>query len=133
MATTTPRTPEETQAISRLRALGQGVRVYCLERDQMYCVPASAGDGSAYQIQVNGEITICSCPAGTNDKYCKHVAAVEMGSAGPTGAGHVHGRYGGAPRRAGAVPGRPAGRSVLGSKRAPRIARPGCSCPVLET
>ncbi len=76
--TTTTRTPEETQAISRLRALGQGVRVYCLERDQMYCVPASAGDGSAYQVQVNGETTSCSCPAGTNDKYCKHVAAVEM-------------------------------------------------------
>ena len=69
MATTTPRTPEETQAISRLRALGQGVRVYCLERDQSYCVPASAGDGSAYQVQVSSEITICSCPAGTNDKY----------------------------------------------------------------
>ena len=78
MATTTPRTPEETQAISRLRALGQGVRVYCLDRDQMYCVPASAGDGSAYQVQISGEITICSCPAGSNDKYCKHVAAVEM-------------------------------------------------------
>ncbi len=78
MATTTPRTPEETQAISRLRALGQGVRVYCLDRDQSYCVPASAGDGSAYQVQVNGETTSCSCPAGTNDKYCKHVGAVEM-------------------------------------------------------
>jgi len=78
MATTTPRTPEETHAISRLRALGQGVRVYCLERDQSYCVPSSSGDGSAYQVLVNGEITICSCPAGTNDKYCKHVAAVEM-------------------------------------------------------
>ncbi len=78
MATTTPRTPEEFKAISRLRALGQGVRVYCLGRDQTYCVPASAGDGSAYQVQVSGEITICSCPAGTNDKYCKHVAAVAM-------------------------------------------------------
>ncbi len=78
MATTTPRTPEETQAISRLRALGQGVRVYCLDRDQSYCVPAASGDGSAYQVQISGEITICSCPAGTNDKYCKHVAAVAM-------------------------------------------------------
>ena len=52
MATTktTPRTEEETQAISRLRALGQGLRVYCLERDRLYCVPSTAGDGSAYQV-----------------------------------------------------------------------------------
>ncbi len=78
MATTTPRTPEETKAISRLRALGQGIRVYCLDRDESYCVPASSGDGSAYQVRISGDITICSCPAGTNDKYCKHVAAVEM-------------------------------------------------------
>ena len=41
--TKTTRSPEETRAISRLRALGQGVRVYCLERDQSYCVPASSG------------------------------------------------------------------------------------------
>ena len=34
--------------------------------------------GSAYQVQVSGETMLCSCPAGTNDKYCKHVAAVEM-------------------------------------------------------
>ncbi len=79
MATTkTPLTPEETRAISRLRALGQGVRVYCLDQDKLYCVPSASGDGSAYQVQVSGDITICSCPAGTNDKYCKHVAAVEM-------------------------------------------------------
>ena len=57
MATTTPRTPEETQAISRLRALGQGVRVYCLDRDQMYCVPAASGDGSAYQVQAGRRST----------------------------------------------------------------------------
>ena len=74
----TTTTPEETQAISRLRALGQGVRVYCLTRDQSYCVPASSGDGSAYQVLVSSETTSCSCPAGTNDKYCKHVTAVEM-------------------------------------------------------
>ena len=79
MATKVPaRTEEETQAISRLRALGQGVRVYCLERDRTYCVPSSACDGSAYQVQVSGETMVCSCPAGSQDKYCKHVAAVTM-------------------------------------------------------
>ena len=76
--TTTTRTPEETRAISRLRALGQGVKVFCLDQDKLYCVPSASGDGSAYQIRISGEITSCSCPAGTNDKYCKHVAAVEM-------------------------------------------------------
>ena len=29
-------------------------------------------------VQVSGETMLCSCPAGTNDKSCKHVAAVEM-------------------------------------------------------
>lgn len=73
-----PRTEEETQAISRLRALGQGVRVYCLERDRLYCVPSSACDGSAYQVQVSKDIAFCTCPAGENDRHCKHLAAVEM-------------------------------------------------------
>lgn len=36
--TKTTRTPKETQAISRLRALGKGVRVYCLDQDRTYCV-----------------------------------------------------------------------------------------------
>ena len=58
--------------------VNQGIRVYCMTRDQLYCVPSASGDGSAYQVQVSGETLICSCPAGTNDKYCKHVAAVEM-------------------------------------------------------
>ncbi len=76
--TTTTKSPEETRAISRLRALGQGVKVFCLERDKLYCVPSASGDGSAYQVQISGETMLCSCPAGTNDWYCKHVAAVEM-------------------------------------------------------
>ena len=76
--TTTTRSPEETRAISRLRALSQGVKVYSLDKDRTYCVPSASGDGSAYQVQVNGETMLCSWPAGTNDKYCKHVAAVEM-------------------------------------------------------
>ena len=57
--TTTTKSPEETRAMSRLRALGQGIRVFCLERDQTYCVPS--GDGSAYQVQVSGETMTCSC------------------------------------------------------------------------
>jgi len=32
----------------------------------------------AYQVRISGDITSCSCPAGINDKYCKHVAAAEM-------------------------------------------------------
>ncbi len=72
------RTPEETRAISRLRALGQGIRVFCLDQDKLYCVPSASGDGSAYQVQVSGETMLCSCPAGVNDKACKHVGAVEM-------------------------------------------------------
>ena len=78
VATKTPLSPEETRAISRLRALGQGVKVLCLDQDKLYCVPSASGDGSAYQVQINGETMLCSCPAGVNDKYCKHVAAVEM-------------------------------------------------------
>ncbi len=78
MSTKTPLTPEESKAISRLRALGQGVKVFCLDQDKLYCVPSASGDGSAYQVQVSGEDLVCSCPAGVNDKYCKHVGAVEM-------------------------------------------------------
>ena len=73
-----PLTPEESKAISRLRALGQGIRVYCVDQDKLYCVPSSAGDGSAYSVLVDGDILLCSCPAGVNDKACKHVGAVEM-------------------------------------------------------
>jgi hypothetical protein len=76
--TTTTRTPKETRAISRLRALGQGIRVYCLDQDKLYCVPSASGDGSVYQVQVSGETMLCSCPAGEHDKCCKHVGAVEM-------------------------------------------------------
>ncbi len=76
--TKTPLTPEETRAISRLRAFGQGVKVFCLERGQTYCVPGASGNGSAYQVQISGETMLCSCPAGEHDRYCKHVAAVEM-------------------------------------------------------
>ncbi len=76
--TTTTKSPEETRAISRLRALGQGVKVFCLERDQTYCVPSASGDGSTYTIQISGETMLCSCPAGEHDKCCKHVGAVEM-------------------------------------------------------
>ena len=50
-----PLSPEETRAISRLRALGQGVKVFCLDQDKLYCVPSASGDGSAYQVQVNME------------------------------------------------------------------------------
>ena len=76
--TTTTKSPEETRAVARLRALGQGVKVFCLDQDKLYCVPSASGDGSAYQVQASGETMLCSCPAGTNDKYCKHLAAVEM-------------------------------------------------------
>ena len=76
--TTTTKSPEETRAISRLRALGQGVRVYCLDQDKLYCVPSASGDGSTYTIQISGETVLCSCPAGIHDKCCKHVGAVEM-------------------------------------------------------
>ncbi len=76
--TTTTKSPEETRAISRLRALGQGIKVFCLDQDKLYCVPSASGDGSAYQVQVSGETMLCSCPAGTHDKCCKHVGAVEM-------------------------------------------------------
>ena len=79
MATTkTPFTPEETRAISRLRALGRGIKVFCLDKDRTYCIPSASGDGSAYQVQISGEAILCSCPAGVNDRYCKHVAAAEM-------------------------------------------------------
>ena len=46
----TTKSPEETRAISRLRALGQGIKVFCLDQDKLYCVPSASGDGSAYQV-----------------------------------------------------------------------------------
>jgi len=76
--TKTPLTPEESKAISKLRALGQGIKVFCLDPDKVYCVPSSAGDGSAYSVVVQDESMLCSCPAGVNDRACKHVGAVEM-------------------------------------------------------
>ena len=75
---TTTKSSEETQATARLRVLSQGVRVYCLERDRLYCVPSAGGDGSAYQVLVSGESATCSWPVSMNDRYCKHVAAVQM-------------------------------------------------------
>jgi len=57
--TTTTRSPEETRAISRLRALSQAVKVYCLDKDRTYCVPSASGDGSSYQVQVSGETMTC--------------------------------------------------------------------------
>ncbi len=71
-----PLTPEETHAISRLRALGQGIRVYCMTRDHLYCVPSTSGAGSAYSMQVSGETMLCSCPAGIHDKPCKHLVGM---------------------------------------------------------
>ena len=62
--TTTTRSPEETRAISRLRALSQGVKVYSLDKDRTYCVPSASGDGSAYQVQVSGETMLCPVPLG---------------------------------------------------------------------
>ena len=76
--TTTTKSPEETRATARLRALGQGIRIYVLEPGYRYCVPSASGDGSAYQVLAYGDTATCSCPAGINDKFCKHVAAVEM-------------------------------------------------------
>ena len=76
--TTTTKSPEETRAISRLRALGQGVKVFYLDQDKLYCVPSVNGDGSTYTIQISGETLACSCAAGRNDKWCKHLAAVPM-------------------------------------------------------
>ena len=97
--TTTTKSPEETRAMSRLRALAQGIRVFCLERDQTYCVPS--GDGSAYQVQVSGET--------------RHARVPEPDPAGQRSVP-------GPDYPPGAEPGRQAGGSVLtGSKRAPRI------------
>ena len=73
-----PRKPKEIQTISRLRALGRGVRIYCLDRHGTSHVPVPSGDGSAYQVQAAGKTMLCSYSAGSNDKWCKHLAAVTM-------------------------------------------------------
>ena len=65
--TKTTRTAKEPQAISRLRALGKGVRVYCLDQDRTSYVPSASRDGSTYQVQVRGETMLCSYAAGSND------------------------------------------------------------------
>jgi len=74
----TAKRPEESQATARLRVLSQGIRVYCLEPGYRYCVPSANGGLLAYQILLQGEGMTCNCPAGQNDKYCKHAAAVAM-------------------------------------------------------
>ena len=76
--TTATKSTEETQATARLRALGEGVRIYVLEPGYRYCVPSASGYGSAYQVLARGDTATCSCPAGSNDKFCKHLAAVHM-------------------------------------------------------
>jgi len=78
--TTATKRPEETKAAARLRALGQGIQVFVLEPGYRYCVPSArgGGDGKAYQVIVEEGAPNCNCQAGQNDRYCKHVAAVEM-------------------------------------------------------
>ena len=43
-----------------------------------YCVPSANGGLLAYQILVQGERMTCNCPAGQNDRMCKHAAGVQM-------------------------------------------------------
>ncbi len=106
--TKTTRTPKETQANPRLRALGKGVRVYCLGQDRTYCVPSANGDGSAYQVQAGGETMLYSCPLeATINGATRCRSHLVLGSAGTAGAGAQSARYGGAARCAGAEPGRP--------------------------
>ena len=75
---TTPKNPEESQATARLRVLSQGIRVYCLEPGYRYCVPSANGGLLSYQILVQEEEMTCNCPAGQNDRTCKHLAGVQM-------------------------------------------------------
>jgi len=75
---TTAKSPEESRATARLRVLSQGIRVYCLEPGYRYCVPSANGGLLAYQILVQGEGMTCNCPAGQNDRMCKHQAGVQM-------------------------------------------------------
>ena len=72
------KSPEENRAAARLRVLNQGIRVYCLEPGFRYCVPSANGGLLAYQILVQGEGMTCNCPAGQNDRMCKHLAGVQM-------------------------------------------------------
>ena len=72
------KSPEESQAAARLRVLSQGIRVYCLEPGYRYCVPSASGGLLAYQVLVSEGTATCNCPAGQNDRLCKHVAGVQM-------------------------------------------------------
>ncbi len=74
----TEKKPKEIEATARLRVLNQGIRVYCLESGFRYCVPSANGGLLAYQILVQEEGMTCNCPAGQNDRICKHVAGVQM-------------------------------------------------------
>ena len=74
----TEKKPKEIEATARLRVLNQGIRVYCLEPGFRYCVPSANGGLLAYHILVQGEEMSCNCPAGQNDRMCKHLAGVQM-------------------------------------------------------
>ena len=82
MATTRPKlTLEEQVAKAKLRAIGQGVRIWKLEGADMpmYAVPSSSMDGTAYLLNVHsaerGDIT-CTCPGHVHRGICKHMGAM---------------------------------------------------------
>ena len=75
----TPLTPQEKLAKSKLRALAQGIRVWTLEPGYRYAIPSSANDGTAYEVHIHGtnpEDISCNCPGGINHGSCKHAGAV---------------------------------------------------------
>ncbi len=77
----TPKTLDEQIAQSKLRALAQGVRIWRLEgsEPQMWAVPSTSNDGTAYLLEVHpqGDIT-CTCPGNVYRNSCKHQGALML-------------------------------------------------------
>ena len=49
-----------------------------LPGDRLPLLCSASGGLLAYQFLVSDKATTCTCPAGQNDRMCKHVAGVQM-------------------------------------------------------
>ena len=76
MSTKTPMTREEQLQRAKIRAMGEGVRVWRID-EYTFVSPSLSLPGVAYLLNVlpDGDVT-CHCAAALADRPCKHMGAV---------------------------------------------------------